>query len=144
MRAAAGRCADVGETRGDVIQQRCLPITKLGDSNQGNRMSFSEFWKALQQNLCPGDEVRNWTQFRGYLGDTFEVVSINTDHVIVKAPKAKTAQRARDADFQLVFNKWPQYISGQFPRTQLLKDTRVSKYTISIIRHLTDDAGSSK
>lgn len=107
-------------------------------------MSFAEFWKTLQENLCPGDEVRNWTQFRGYLGDTFEVVAINADHVIVKAPKAKTIQRAREADFQLVFNKWPQYTSGEFPRTQFLKDTRVSKYTISIIRHLTDSAGSSK
>lgn len=107
-------------------------------------MSFGEFWKTLQANLCVGDEIRNWTQFRGYLGDTFEVVEVNTDHVIIKAPNAKTTQRVREADFFLIFNKWPQYISGKHPRTTLTKGTRVSKYTISIIKHLTESTGFSR
>jgi predicted restriction endonuclease len=35
-----------------------------------------------------------------------------------------------------MLSKWKVYCSGEFKRTELVKQTRVSKYTMSIIKHL--------
>lgn len=99
-------------------------------------MTFPEFWRQLQSNLSAGDMVRNWTAARGYLGDSFSVISVKSDSVIVKAPNAETNQRAHMNDFELIYRRWPEYVAGAVMRKEFMTDTRVSKYTISIINHL--------
>ena len=99
-------------------------------------MVFSDFWGVLQSNLRPGDVIRNWTAARGYLGDTFEVVLVKSDCVVSQAPNAETFQRVPRKDFDLIYRKWGDYIAGTVLRKEFMTDTRVSKYTISIISHL--------
>ena len=103
-------------------------------------MSFSEFWVSLQANLKVGENIRNWTAANGYLGDHFKVVAVLPNCVEIESPNAVTIQCARKPDFEVMYNNWESYCSQQLQRNVLVKLTRVSKYTMSIIKHL--EAGS--
>ena len=99
-------------------------------------MDFPTFWNTLRANLAVGDEVLNWTPLKGYLGDSFSVTSITDEQVVLNSPDAKTPQHAYRADFELVHRQWSQYCSGAVKRKDIVKSSRVSKYTISIIKYL--------
>lgn len=99
-------------------------------------MKFQEIWQALQSGLTTGSQVKNWTAAKGYLGDSFKVINVSSSHIDVDSPKAETVQRVSKADFEFMYNNWNAYCAGKTKRTDLVKFTRVSKYTISILRHL--------
>lgn len=99
-------------------------------------MEFQQVWQAIQSNLRIGSQVRNWTVAKGYLGDTFKIVGVSATYVEIDAPNAETIQRVSKIDFEFMHNKWEAYCSGKIRRADLVKSTRVSKYTISILRHL--------
>jgi hypothetical protein len=99
-------------------------------------VEFSEVWTAVRGKLQPGERVRNWTAAKGFLGDDFTVVRIDSSHIEIDAPNAETIQRVSKKDFEVMFDHWSVYCSGQMKRQDLIKLTRVSKYTMSILRHL--------
>lgn len=99
-------------------------------------MEFREVWQAIQSGLTTGSQVKNWTAAKGYLGDSFKIISVSSSHIDVDSPKAETVQRVSKADFEFMNNNWVAYCAGKTSRTDLVKSTRVSKYTISILRHL--------
>jgi hypothetical protein len=100
-------------------------------------MSFLKSWSELQSNLRPGTLIKNWTVAKGYLGDEFKIVSVSSTQVDVDSPAAETIQRVSKKDFEIMFNHWDQYCSGELKRRDLVRMTRVSKYTMSIFKHLT-------
>lgn len=51
--------------------------------------SFETVWGYFQVNLRPGTEVKNWTAFKGYLGDSMTIVSIRSNYIEVEVPKAE-------------------------------------------------------
>ncbi|WP_211465588.1 hypothetical protein [Collimonas silvisoli] len=99
-------------------------------------MDFSQVWLAIQSELTPGASVMNWTVTNGYLGDTFRIVAVSSLHVDVDAPNAETIQRVAKSDFEFMFSHWKDYCAGKVKRKDLVKSTRVSKYTMSILHHL--------
>jgi hypothetical protein len=99
-------------------------------------MTFFNFWQDLQVKLKGGENIRNWTAAKGYIGDEFKIVGISDDCVEVKSPNAKTIQYAKKYDFEVMFNNWKPYCSRKLQRQELVEQTRVSKYTMSIIKHL--------
>jgi hypothetical protein len=99
-------------------------------------VEFTEFWMVVQGRLQPGQRIRNWTAAKGFLGDDFKVVLIEPSHVEVDSPNAETMQRVSKNDFRIMFDHWSDYCSGRVKRSDLVKLTRVSKYTMSILRHL--------
>lgn len=99
-------------------------------------MKFQEVWMAIQSSLTAGSQVKNWTAAKGYLGDSFKITTVSSSHVDVDSPKAETVQRVSKADFEFMHNNWDAYCAGNVRRTDLVKSTRVSKYTISILRHI--------
>ncbi|MFZ2452222.1 MAG: HNH endonuclease [Methylovulum miyakonense] len=103
-------------------------------------MTFSTFWHTLQAKLKVGEYIKNWTARKGYLGDQFKVIAISPIHVRVEIEldNAKSIQSVRKSDFEVMHNNWESYCSGKLRRTELAKLTRVSKYTMSIIKHLDD------
>lgn len=101
-------------------------------------MTFSNFWHTLQTKLKTGESIRNWTAFGGYLGNQFKVTGISPIRVEIESPNAKTIQYARKSDFEVMYNNWESYCSGKLQRKELTELTRVSKYTMSIIKHLDD------
>lgn len=99
-------------------------------------MSFAKIWSELQINLKPGTIIRNWTSAKGYLGDEFKVITVASTHIEVDSPNAETFQRVSKNDFEFMFNNWNQYCAGNLKRQDLVKKTRVSKYTMSMLKHL--------
>jgi hypothetical protein len=99
-------------------------------------MTFQEVWQAIQLRLTAGSQVKNWTVAKGYLGDSFKIVTVSSSHVDVDSPNAETVQRVSKKDFEFMHDNWYPYCAGKVRRTDLVKSTRVSKYTISILRHL--------
>ena len=99
-------------------------------------MEFAKVWLTVQGQLRPGEKIRNWTAAKGFLGDNFRIVHIDANHIDVDAPNAETIQRVRKSDFEVMHNNWAAYCSGQMSRQALVKLTRVSKYTMSVLKHL--------
>jgi hypothetical protein len=116
-------------------QEYNTKINKTLDRNISNE-NFSIFWKTLQTKLKVGDSIKNWTARKGYLGDEFTIIQVLDDRVKIGSPNAQIIQIARKPDFEFMFSKWEAYCLGEFKRTELVKQTRVSKYTMSIIKHL--------
>lgn len=99
-------------------------------------MEFPHVWRAIQSQLSRGLQVKNWTAAKGYLGDSFTIATVSSSHVDVDSPNAETVQRVSKGDFEFMHTNWKAYCAGEIKRTELVKSTRVSKYTISILRHL--------
>lgn len=99
-------------------------------------MDFDSFWQTLPLKLKPDAKIKNWTAAKGYLGNEFTVLSVSDTMVEVDPPKANDRQRVSRQDFEVTFDNWDTYCSGQLPRQELVQLTRNSKYTISIIKHL--------
>lgn len=99
-------------------------------------MDFASAWVHIQSGISPGTKIRNWTAAKGYLGDDFLIVRVESNHAEVMAPNAETIQRVSKRDFEYMFTNWGDYCAGKIKRQTLVKQTRVSKYTMSILKHL--------
>lgn len=99
-------------------------------------MSFAEIWNAIQNRLASGDQVRNWTAAKGYLGDSFSVSSVSSEAVAVSSPKAASEQIVPKKEFEKIHAVWAGYCAGSVQRHILRDMTRYSKYIISILRHV--------
>lgn len=126
----AGRGVYVRSVTADVI-------------NGGKRMPFQNAWNTLQRNLTVGTVIPNWTADNGLLGDSFSVAAVTPGHIDVDAPGAQNVQRVPLADFQLVYDLWHDYLRGAVPRREIRDSTRFSKYIISILHWLEDQAGGN-
>lgn len=99
-------------------------------------MNFPETWLRIRSALVPGSKIRNWTAAKGYLGDEFLIVRIEPNHLDVNSPNAETIQRVAKRDFEYMFVNWQDYCAGRLNRQALVAHTRVSKYTMSILKHI--------
>jgi hypothetical protein len=99
-------------------------------------MDFPEMWLRIRTDLVPGTKVRNWTAAKGYLGDEFAIVRVESNHIGVNSPNAETIQRVARADLEYMFANWDDYCAGRLRRQELVKHTRVSKYAMSILKHI--------
>lgn len=99
-------------------------------------MDFSEIWLRVRSNLAPGSKIRNWTAAKGYLGDEFSIVRVESKHLDINSPNAETVQRVAKSDFEYMFMNWDDYCAGRLKRQRLVEHTRVSKYTMSILKHI--------
>lgn len=73
--------------------------------------SFADLWKYLQANLKSGIEVKNWTAFKGYLGDKMSIISVIGGLIAVETPGAKNIQVINKEDFEKVWEVWSDYKS---------------------------------
>lgn len=64
------------------------------------------------------EEIRNWTAFNGYLGDSFRIAAVKPTYVAVETPKAQNIQNIPSLEFQMIDQLWYDYISG---RVRLLR-----------------------
>ena len=102
-------------------------------------MSFQRFWSELQTKLKPRVTVKNWTAAKGYLGDQFTIVVVSTNCVEIDSPNAENRQYVPKGDFEVMYNNWDAYCSKKLQRQELIVMTRFSKYTMSIIKHLSGE-----
>jgi hypothetical protein len=91
-----------------------------------------------------GDIIPNWTVAKGYLGDTFRIFSVSSLAIQVDVPGADTLQRVSKKDMEFMFVRWADYCAGNVTRTTLCKHTRVSKYSMSILKYLKDGSPSTQ
>jgi len=96
---------------------------------------FESFWKELQKEFATKKKVKNWTFKKKYFGDDFSA-QINSDNQIVCITPNGSVNRANKSDFEWVYDNWKEYLSGRIQRKYLTKNSRVTKYTISITRQL--------
>jgi hypothetical protein len=103
--------------------------------------TFDSVWSRFQSGLKPGDTIKNWTVLKGYLGDTIKIVRVGSGFIDVDAPHAMTTQHISKGEFEKVWEVWPEYKGGKFPRHQFQEITRFSKYIISILHWVDQDRG---
>lgn len=98
-------------------------------------MTFDALWAFIQENLH-NTTIQNWTAAKGNLQDTFVIAEITERKVIVVTPNAQRPQNVSINDFEYMHQHWNAYCNGNITRTALCQHTRVSKYTMSILRHI--------
>lgn len=98
--------------------------------------TFDTMWSDLLTNLQAGTEIKNWTAFRGYLGDSMKISGVRQDYIEVTAPKAENPQIVPKDDFQKVWEVWAEYKAQKVQRQEVRDITRFSKYIISIFHWL--------
>jgi len=97
--------------------------------------TFDEVWNYLQDYLKPGMKVKNWTAYRGYIGDSIKITRIDRDSLSLESPAAnKHIQVVPKDDFESIWQVWPDYKMRRVRRYELRGKTRFSKYIISILR----------
>ena len=102
-------------------------------------ISIEPVWQKIISQLKPGMSIRNWTALNGYLGDEMKVVRITNDKIVIDSPKAKYHQHVTKDDFEVVWKNWDDYKSGQVQRQEIRKNTRFSKYVISVLHWLEEN-----
>jgi hypothetical protein len=104
--------------------------------------TFEVLWCDLTSQLRPRKVVKNWTAFRGYLGDTMKIVGVGDRYIQIEAPNAKTIQQVPKGDFQKVCDVWKDYQSQRFARSAMREITLYSKYIISILHWYEENASN--
>ncbi|XES78565.1 MAG: hypothetical protein ACBZ72_06755 [Candidatus Bathyarchaeia archaeon] len=94
-------------------------------------MSFDAFWSKLATFLASRRNIKNWTILKGYVGEDFKAVY--DFGKIVVYPASASTQIVQRKDFKLIFDHWASYIDRTKQRKDLCENSRVTKYTISII-----------
>lgn len=100
--------------------------------------AFDEVWNDIQTKLHIGTVVKNWTAFGGYLGDTMKVDNVNSNMIVIDAPRATTLQQVSRDDFKKVWQVWADYKTQKVKRFELRDLTRFSKYIISVFHWYED------
>ena len=94
---------------------------------------FPKFWLELQR-LQPIGITPAWS-LDGRATSEFEIVDINPNEVIVK-PKSGKSRKIPASEFEKVFSRWREYLSGRFARNELRNLTQNSTYIITILHLL--------
>ncbi len=98
-------------------------------------MEFKEFRSKISPILKEPQEIKNWTNDRGFLGKGDFTAVMKEKYIECDAPDAKTIQKVPEKDFHFMFENWDDYINGRIRRPDLRDQSRFTKYTISIIHH---------
>ena len=98
-------------------------------------MEFESIWLNLRMQLREDQEIRRWSQLRGYTGGTpFRIDNISDD--FVKVEISTGIRRIPKKDFENVYDVWGEYLDGKMLRSEIRDMTRHSTYIISIFYHL--------
>ncbi|MCW3983203.1 MAG: hypothetical protein NWE96_04330 [Candidatus Bathyarchaeota archaeon] len=120
------------------VDWNCIVVNKFDDLTTFPNMAFEDFWQELAEYLSNEREISNWTKDKGYFGENFLAGPLLGNYVTVKAPSATVIQKVPKRDFKIIYEKWKDYLNGIENRGNLAKDSRFTKYTISIIHELLD------
>lgn len=59
-------------------------------------MAFEDTWNAVQSKLFVGMQVRNWTANKGLLGNSFGIVEVNHEGIVVDPPGSEATTTSFD------------------------------------------------
>ena len=97
-------------------------------------LGFESIWLKLQTQLQEDQEIRRWSQLRGYTGGLFRIYAVGDD--FVKVELDTSIRHIPKKEFEKVYDIWNAYKSGLVPRHQLRDITIHSTYIISIFHYL--------
>jgi len=100
------------------------------------QMPFEQVSELLCRELSSPQVICNWTVDKGYFGEHFSAQQKGS-RVLCVLPSNRRI-RVPKGDFEQVHRKWPRYIAGQIPRTDIRDITFCSKYIISIFHQFLD------
>ena len=118
----------------ELCDSKSKPKTdsKCKEVSSGNN-DFGVFWSELQSSLLEKRTITNWTVDKGEVGEDFEAGPVIGEYVLVRPQSAQTDLKVPKKDFKLIFENWAEYLNGTARRGDLVKKSRFTKYTISII-----------
>ena len=93
---------------------------------------FDIIWYELTTSLKPGNEIKHWNPYNGYLGEGLTIISCSTDSISINPPRVWDSQIIPKKDFKRVWDVWPDYLALRLDRREIHGLTDHSKYIISI------------
>jgi len=119
--------AELSEPKTLVSSRSLLGEAKLAT------VDFGVFWAGFASWLSEKRTIANWTADSGKIGRDFEAGPICGNYVEVYSESTHKRQRVPKKDFKLMYEKWAPYLRKETRRGELAKQSRFTKYTISII-----------
>ena len=98
--------------------------------------TFDNVWVSLEKNLSAGIEIKKWTAFKGYLGDSITIAGIRENYIEIEPSDAGNIQIIPKGDFEKIWKVWVDYKIQKVRRYELRDITRFSTYIISILHWL--------
>lgn len=104
-------------------------------------MPFVNTWNALQSHLTVGSSIQKWTVYKGLLGGSFSITSVDPQFIDVDPPGAEKIQICHRRDFEIVYNLWDDYNRDIVRRHEIRDLTHFSTYIIGILHWLENQLG---
>ena len=89
--------------------------------------AFDSFWNDLLIDLRTPKKITNWTVKNGNVGEDFTAQEKNNHTILCTTPKGSEQSIPRK-DFELIYESWEGYLSGELCERISEPDTRFSKY----------------
>lgn len=105
---------------------------------------FDALWNDLQTCLQPGDEIKTWNTYNGYLGDILTIKEVDPNYISVDPPRVWETQVIPKAGFEKIWYAWGDYTTLRLKRGEIRELTDSAQYIISILRWYENEAKSNK
>lgn len=112
-------------------------MTVQSKPKEPKKTDFEIFWSKMKTWLSDRRRIANWTANSGEIGEDFEAEHAGGNYIFVYPKSALRKQRVPKKDFEVIYEKWDEYVERLIPRYYFFKGpiarSRFTKYTISII-----------
>jgi hypothetical protein len=113
-------------------QPETMLVSSMNKKKEAHE-DFKKFWSRMTDQLSRKQHIVNWTADKGETGEDFQAEYVSGNYVIVYLDSRRVL-KVPMKDFKIVYDNWDDYLSGIVTRSQLVAESRFTKYTISIIR----------
>src|SRR5262249_3751151 len=112
----------------------CWPCSIKMSATMSNFTSFQQCWASLRAAVHAGMTIPPWSA-KGGSKTPVKILEVGDGSIDVEAGNG-TARKVPRADFERIFEVWPQYKVGERNRKNLQEITFNSVYVISVLHWL--------
>jgi hypothetical protein len=104
-------------------------MIQTGDSMD----DFESIWNALQTHLNPGEKIKIWNPYNGYMGEHLTIMTTDPQFIAIDPPRVWDTRVIPKDDFELVWGVWGDYNGLEIERRTIRDLSDHHKYIISIL-----------
>jgi hypothetical protein len=99
-------------------------------------MTLEDMWTLLKARISPRSEIQFWSATKGYLGERFAVMTVDSGSISVVATGAERTEKIADRDFVAVLRVWNDYVDKKIEQSEIEAITRHADYVVGILHSL--------
>jgi hypothetical protein len=95
--------------------------------------TFQTVWNDIQSILKRGVEISGWSREKGTTELRFQIVDVSNSAIIVGSPSMSDDRRISRGEFEKVYRRWEDYLSGRVTRAEMRDLSQNTSYIFPII-----------